>query len=175
VFSSVSEVLGFHFVIGAFFGALLLSHDLLGQRRFAQLQNTMESVSTGFLAPVFFASLGLQINLMSLKSFGFVTAVIVVGIVTKVVAGVVGGRLVGLPRADAWKIGAVLNGRGVMGIVVADIALQKGFIGEGLFATLILMSVVTTALTPLMIKGATAAATEPVGPSRLAASRERTQ
>jgi Kef-type K+ transport system membrane component KefB len=39
-----------------------------------------------------------------------------------------------------------------MGIVVADIALQRGFIGQDLFSVLILMSIVTTAVTPLLVR-----------------------
>jgi Kef-type K+ transport system membrane component KefB len=46
----------------------------------------------------------------------------------------------------------VLNGRGVMELVVAGMAYQKGFIGPTLFSTLVLMGIITTFLTPILFK-----------------------
>jgi Kef-type K+ transport system membrane component KefB len=53
---------------------------------------------------------------------------------------------------ESLGLGCVLNGRGVMELVVAGIAYQKGFIGPTLFSTLILMGIVTTLLTPILFK-----------------------
>ena len=55
---------------------------------------------------------------------------------------------------ESWAVGAGLNGRGVMELVIANIALTNGFIGRQLFAILILMAVVTTLATPFMLKWA---------------------
>ncbi len=53
---------------------------------------------------------------------------------------------------QAIGLGCVLNGRGVMELGVAGIAYQKGFIGPGMFSTLVLMGVVTTLLTPFLVR-----------------------
>jgi Kef-type K+ transport system membrane component KefB len=53
---------------------------------------------------------------------------------------------------EALGLGCVLNGRGVMELVVAGIAYQKGFIGPTTFSTLVLMGIVTTFITPLLFK-----------------------
>jgi Kef-type K+ transport system membrane component KefB len=151
-FSAVSETLGLHYVIGAFFGALLLDHDILGSARFKQIQQTTNSMSTGFLGPLFFAALGLQLQITSLRAPGFVVSLILVAVVSKVCAGLLATAIMGLNRRAAFQLGSLLNGRGVMGIVVADIALQRGFIGQDLFSVLILMSIVTTAVTPLLVR-----------------------
>jgi Kef-type K+ transport system membrane component KefB len=150
-FSAVSETLGLHYVIGAFFGALLLDHDILGSARFKQIQQTTNSMSTGFLGPLF-AALGLQLQITSLRAPGFVVSLILVAVVSKVCAGLLATAIMGLNRRAAFQLGSLLNGRGVMGIVVADIALQRGFIGQDLFSVLILMSIVTTAVTPLLVR-----------------------
>jgi Kef-type K+ transport system membrane component KefB len=152
VFASVSEILGFHFVIGAFFGALLINKELFLASRYADLKKTLASVSDGFLAPVFFASLGLAFKLTAMTSPAFVISVLLTSIVAKILAGWLGGSLVGLSSRDAWGIGIILNGRGVMELVIASIAFDHHFIGRGLFSTLILMGVVTTLLTPALFR-----------------------
>lgn len=152
VFGAISEVLGFHFVIGAFFGALLIDKKYFLASRYSELERTLASVTGGFLAPVFFASLGLEFKILEMQSWQFVVSVLLVSIITKLVAGWVGGRFVGMSNADSWGLGVILNGRGVMELVVAGIAYQRGFIGSGLFSTLVLMGVVTTLLTPLLFE-----------------------
>jgi len=69
-------------------------------------------------------------------------------------SGWIGGQLVGMSRREAIGLGCVLNGRGVMELVVAGIAYQKGFIGPAMFSTLVLMGILTTFLTPILFKRA---------------------
>ncbi|MCX8018784.1 MAG: cation:proton antiporter, partial [Rhodocyclaceae bacterium] len=150
-FGSVSEALGFHFVIGAFFGALLLDKRHFLASRYNELKLTLDSVTGGFLAPVFFAYLGLKFDFGAIRDWGFVLAVLVVSIASKVFAGWWGGRLLGMTRREAFALGGMLNGRGVMELVVASIAYERGFIGPHMFSTLVLMGVVTTLITPWLV------------------------
>ena len=60
--------------------------------------------------------------------------------------------VVGMDHRESLGLGAVLNGRGVMELVVAGIAYQNGFIGPTMFSTLVLMGIVTTFLTPIFFK-----------------------
>ncbi|MEW6205196.1 MAG: cation:proton antiporter [Pseudomonadota bacterium] len=152
VFGTISEALGFHFVIGAFFGALFLDKKHFIASRYKDLQSTLGSITNGFLAPIFFAYLGLELQLVSLTEWEFPLIVIVVSIVTKLFAGWLGGLMVGMDHREALGLGAVLNGRGVMELVVAGIAYQNGFIGPTMFSTLVLMGIVTTFLTPVFFK-----------------------
>lgn len=152
VFGTISEALGFHFVIGAFFGALFLDKKHFIASRYKDLQNTLGSVTNGFLGPIFFAYLGLELQLVSLSDWEFPLIVIVVSILTKLLAGWLGGLMVGMQHREAVGLGAVLNGRGVMELVVAGIAYQNGFIGPTMFSTLVLMGIVTTFLTPIFFK-----------------------
>ncbi|MCW5205685.1 cation:proton antiporter [Desulfobulbus sp. F5] len=152
VFGSVSEVLGFHFVIGAFFGALLIDRKFFLASRYHELDLTLRSITEGFLGPVFFAYLGLEFNIDALKPLGFVLVVLVVSISSKVLAGWLGGLVIQLPPARALGIGIILNGRGVMELVIASIAYERGFINQSMFSTLVLMGVVTTMMTPLMFR-----------------------
>lgn len=154
VFGTISEMLGFHFVIGAFFGALFLDKRHFLASRYEDLRGTLASITGGFLAPVFFAYLGLEFSFHTFDDLAFPIVVIVVSILSKLVSGWAGGRLLGMSHREAFGLGCVLNGRGVMELVVAGIAYQKGFIGPTTFSTLVLMGIVTTFLTPLLFKRA---------------------
>lgn len=150
VFSSLSENLGFHAVVGAFFGAMLLGEDLLGRKHYKSIDGTLKAVSEGFLGPVFFASLGLHFSLAAFDHPLLMVVVVFVAVASKLLAGVWGGRLSGLNPSEAWGMGAILNGRGIMELVVAEIAYKNGFIEAGLFSILVVMGVVTTLLSPLI-------------------------
>jgi len=150
VFGSVSEALGFHFVIGAFFGALLIDRKYFLASRYDDLHKTLGSVTNGFLAPVFFAFLGLELAFSEIDSLWFVLVVLSVSIASKILAGWLGGLLLKMPQEQALGLGIILNGRGIMELVVASIAFHKGFIDAGLFSVLVLMGVITTILTPIL-------------------------
>ncbi|NQW45063.1 MAG: cation:proton antiporter [Deltaproteobacteria bacterium] len=149
-FGSMSETLGSHFIIGAFFGALLLSRDVFGTSVFSELQNTIQSLTSGFLSPIFFAYLGLSFSVQSLAHPLMIIGVLLVSIFSKILGGYLGGKLLKMTHLEALGAGIILNGRGIMELVVANIAYQKGLINQNLFSTLIIMGIVTTMMTPLL-------------------------
>ncbi|MDE2490505.1 MAG: cation:proton antiporter [Elusimicrobia bacterium] len=153
-FAALSERLGLHSVIGAFFGAMLLSREFLGEENHKEVQKTASSVTIGFLAPVFFAAIGLQFDVRSLKTPGFLLAVLAAAFVSKIAGGYLGGRLARLSSAESWALGMGLNGRGIMELVIADIAYSRGFIGANIFTCLVLIAVTTTIVTPWLLKSA---------------------
>lgn len=153
-FAGFSEALGLDFVVGAFFGSMLLSHEALGQENFARIEETASSVTMGFLGPIFFAAVGLEFNASSLRNWKLVLSVLVVSFLGKILGGYIGGRLARLNGNQSWALGMGLNGRGVMELVIANVALASGFIGQQLFTTLVLMAVVTTFATPMLLRAA---------------------
>lgn len=152
VFGSVSEILGFHFVIGAFFGALLIRKDFFSPTRFKAIEGSLNSITNGFLGPIFFAAIGLEFSMGEIDSALFVAIVLVVSIFSKIISGYVGSRWINISHTNALGIGIILNARGIMELVIASIAYQRGFIGKGLFSTLIIMGVITTLITPILFK-----------------------
>jgi Kef-type K+ transport system membrane component KefB len=158
VFAALAEALGLHFVVGAFFGSVLLSHELLGPAQFEQARKTASAVSMGFLAPLFFASIGLAFDPSGLSDVWLTVGVVVVAFVGKILSGRIGGWLAGMSPAESWALGMGLNGRGIMELVVARIGLSSGLVGSGLFSVLVLMGMVTTIVTPALLKRAFAAA-----------------
>lgn len=154
VFAALADALGLHLVVGAFFGALLLSHELLGSENFEQVQKTASAITMGFLAPLFFATIGLEFDAASLSGVWLPAVVLTVAFVGKIAAGRLGGWLAGLGPAESWALGIGLNGRGIMELVVARIGLSSGLVGPDLFSVLVLMGVTTTVITPVLLKRA---------------------
>ncbi len=153
-FASFSEALGLDFIVGAFFGSMLLSHEIMGRRNFAEIHKTASNVTMGFLGPIFFAAIGLQFQVSSLRDWKLVSVVLLAAFVGKIFGGYAGGRLALLSTEESWALGIGLNGRGVMELAIANAALAHGLIGSQLFTILVLMAVATTLVTPLLLKWA---------------------
>ena len=153
-FAGLAEFLGLDFIVGAFFGAVLLTNAVLGRANFEEVHKTASNVTMGFLGPIFFAAIGLQFDASSLRDWRLALAVLFAAFAGKILGGFGGGRLAGMTSKQSWTLGMGLNGRGVMELVIANIGLADGFIGRQLFTILVLMAVVTTFFTPYLLKRA---------------------
>jgi Kef-type K+ transport system membrane component KefB len=149
---ALSETLGFHFAIGSFFAAMMISAEVIGDRPFERLEGTCEVLTASLFGPLFLAYQGMQFQLDSLARPGFVIALLVGAIASKLISGYVVGRLQRMSKHDAWGVGIVMNARGVMELVVASIALRAGLVDREVFSALLVIGLVTTVLTPLMLK-----------------------
>lgn len=151
-FASFSEALGLDFVVGAFFGSMLLSNEAIGRENFLRIQDTASNVTMGFLGPIFFAAIGLEFDASTLRNWPLMAAILIVSFLGKILGGYLGGRLARLQSSEGWALGVGLNGRGVMELVIANVALANAFIGQQLFTILVLMAVVTTFATPMLLR-----------------------
>lgn len=151
VFASLSEAVGLHGVVGAFFGSALLGREILGPAHYAEVEKTASGVTMGFLAPIFFATIGLDFDARHLANFALISAVLAAAFAGKILGGYWGGRLAGLGKSESWALGCGLNGRGVMELIIAEIALSNGFIGREIFSVLVLMGIITTIATPVLL------------------------
>jgi len=149
---AVSEQLGFHFAIGAFFGAMMLTSELIGEQAFERLEKTCEVMTASLFGPLFLAFQGMQFHLQSLGRPGFVATLIVGAVLLKLISGYVVGRMQRMSVHDSWGVGIVMNARGVMELVVASIAFRAGLVDDEVFSALLLVGLVTTVATPLMLK-----------------------
>lgn len=99
LFSTVTENLGLHFIVGAFFASMLISHSLIGEENFKTIENTTSSMAMGFLAPIFFAGIGLEFNISSIDNIGLLVAVIGISYLSKIAGGYLGVPLPDLLHA----------------------------------------------------------------------------
>jgi Kef-type K+ transport system membrane component KefB len=154
IFASIAELLGLHFIVGAFFGALLFPRTLFQKSEFDQVKHSTSSVTMGFLAPIFFAIMGVQFDATALSNGLLLTVILAVSFLSKILGGYFGARLAGFQNLKAITIGLGLNARGIMELVIANIALQKGFIDIPFFSILVMMALLTTLITPFLLKDA---------------------
>lgn len=151
-FASFSEAVGLDFIVGAFFGSMLMSYQLLGPANFNEVRKTASDVTMGFLGPIFFAAIGLEFDCSSLRDWRLMMAILISSFAGKILGGYLGGRMAKLKSDESWALGIGLNGRGVMELVIANVALANNFIGKQLFTILVMMAVTTTFMTPFLLK-----------------------
>jgi Kef-type K+ transport system membrane component KefB len=154
LFSTITENLGLHFIVGAFFAAMLISDSLIGKDNLKAIETTTNNMAMGFLAPIFFAGIGLEFNISSISNIGLLIAVIAVSYLSKITGGYFGGTLAGLSSRVSLTLGVGLNARGIMELVIANIAYRNGLINTEVFSILVIMGVLTTLTTPLLLKRA---------------------
>jgi len=154
LFSTVTENLGLHFIVGAFFAAMLISDSLIGKDNLKAIETTTSNMAMGFLAPIFFAGIGLEFNISSISNIGLLVAVIAISYLSKIAGGYIGGTLAGLSKRVSLTLGIGLNARGIMELVIANIAYRNGLISTEVFSILVIMGVLTTLTTPLLLKRA---------------------
>lgn len=150
--AAITQAIGVEAVVGAFIAGLLLSRS---RYRSAQVQNAVELVSTGLLAPIFFASAGLAVDLGVLaeaRTLAWTAVIVAVASATKVGGAYLGGRLTALPRLESLAIGVGLNARGALGIVAATVALNVGVFNERSYTAVVLMAIVTSMLVPPILR-----------------------
>lgn len=137
------DAVGIHAVFGGFILGVAMPRGLLSD----EVKRQLEPFAVLVLLPMFFTFSGLNTQLTMVNSLGLlaVTAVILLGsILAKGGACWAAARLTGQDNATAMGIGALMNARGLMELIIINIGLQKGVIGPALFSILVLMAIITT-------------------------------
>ncbi|MCW0045079.1 cation:proton antiporter [Brevundimonas sp. BT-123] len=137
------DAVGIHAVFGGFILGVAMPRGLLSN----EVKRQLEPFAVLVLLPMFFTFSGLNTQLTMVNSLGLlaVTIVILLGsILAKGGACWAAARLTGQDNATAMGIGALMNARGLMELIIINIGLQKGVIGPALFSILVLMAIITT-------------------------------
>lgn len=154
IFATITESIGLHFIIGAFFASMLISKELVGEKHLNTIHNTTNGMTIGFLAPIFFAGIGLEFQFSAIENYGLLLIIILVSFSSKIIGGYIGSRIAKLNHNTALAIGIGLNARGIMELVIANIAYKAGIISIEIFSMLVIMGVFTTLCTPFLLKKA---------------------
>lgn len=143
------DAIGIHAVFGGFLLGAVMPRGLFA----AETRRLLEPVAVVLFLPMFFTYSGLHTQLTLVSSPGLILVAFVVlaaSILAKFGACWAAARLTGQDNATALGIGALMNARGLMELIIINIALQAGIIGPALFSILVVMAVVTTLMaTPL--------------------------
>jgi Kef-type K+ transport system membrane component KefB len=142
-----TEAIGVHAVFGAFLLGVVVPHDSRVGREFTR---KVRDVVTVLLLPAFFAVTGLntRIGLLNFSTHGLIClAIILVATAGKFGGSLIAARLTGQSWRTATALGALMNTRGLMGLIVLNVGLDLGVISPTLFALMVLMALVTTMAT----------------------------
>lgn len=160
-YAILAEWLGLHFILGAFMAGLLYSEEV-DPEHCEEATRKVRALTFGFLAPVFFASIGLHLDLSAVTEIPlFVGLLIFVAVAGKFVGAGGPALAAGVPRREAAAIGVGMSARGAVEVIIADIALRAGLfehptptpsIVAQLFSATVIMAVVTTILAPILLR-----------------------
>jgi len=146
----VTASLGLHPVFGAFLAGLAMPHT--DGAPDAGILGPLEEVG-GLLLPLFFAVTGLTVNAGDLGGAAFILLALIcaVAFAGKLGPAYLAGRLGGLDPRDAATVGVLVSTRGLTELIVLNVGLSAGLIGERIFSVLVMMAVALTVLTaPLL-------------------------
>ncbi len=150
--SYISEVyFGIADITGAYFAGLILCNVTETKSYIASKINI---TSYMFFTPIFFASIGIKtvITGMSQELILFTLALLIVAILSKIVGCGLGAKICGFSNMDSLAIGVGMISRGEVALIVAQKGEQAGLISSTLFPAIVLVVIVTTLITPILLK-----------------------
>lgn len=161
-FALLAEMLALHFIIGAFFAGLLFKKGHLGKDAYGRVEARISGLTSGFLAPIFFASIGMHVTLGALVEVPvFTLSLLTLAIIGKIVGAGLPAYMQNGDMREAAIIGTAMNGRGAVELVIVEIALRANLFAhpdpatpviDNMFSAIVIMAIVTTVMTPLLLK-----------------------
>lgn len=153
------EVFGVADITGAYIAGLIISNV----QRSTYLESKFDTLSYLLLSPVFFASIGLKVNLpqMSVSIIMFAVVLTVVAVLTKIVGCGLGAKLCGYKNYQAKRIGVGMISRGEVALIVASKGSALGLMSSSILGPVIVVVVITTVITPILLKVVFAPGTGP--------------
>lgn len=164
------DVFGVADITGAFIAGLIISNV----QRATYLESKFDTLSYLLLSPVFFASIGLKVELptMSTAIVGFSVALSVVAVITKIVGCGLGAKICGYKNYQVKRIGVGMISRGEVALIVASKGDSMGLMSPQFLGPVIIVVVLTTIITPILLKIVFAPGTAPA-PEQIVPESER--
>ncbi|MDU5144594.1 MAG: cation:proton antiporter [Paenibacillus dendritiformis] len=148
-FSYFAEWMQMAGIIGAFAAGIAVSltpykHDV---------EHKVEPIAYSIFVPVFFVSIGLNVSFDGIGSqLGLLAVITIIAIVTKLAGGWLGARATGFDNRSSLAIGSGMISRGEVALIIAATGLQSGLLQPEYFTSIIIMVIITTLVTPPMLK-----------------------
>ncbi len=151
VYGVATQALGIEAVLGAFVAGVVLHRSRFGQ---PEVLHHIESLTTTLFAPVFFATAGIQVDLglLDAQALRWLAVVLAVAIGAKFAGAFVGARLAGQSRRAAVALGAGLNARGTLEIVIASVGLSVGVFSETAYTVIVIVPLVTSVFAAVSLR-----------------------
>jgi Kef-type K+ transport system membrane component KefB len=143
----ITEIIGIHALFGAFMAGVIMPQNLNFRNIFIE---KVEDVSLVLLLPLFFVFTGLrtQIGLLNESHlWGTCALIIALAVTGKFLGSTLAAKFVGQSWQDSLSIGALMNTRGLMELIVLNIGFDLGILTPAVFAMMVIMALVTTFMT----------------------------
>jgi Kef-type K+ transport system membrane component KefB len=145
--SYLTEIIGIHALVGAFVAGVIMPDNMKFRNIFIE---KVEDVSLVVLLPLFFVVTGLntKIGLLNTEYLWKTTGIIVlVAVGAKFISSALTAKYVGQNWKDSLTLGALMNTRGLMELIVLNIGLELGVLSPKIFAMMVIMALSTTFMT----------------------------
>lgn len=135
-------------------GAYVMGVIFAGTPRITYIQNRFETLSAMLLSPVFFAAIGLKVELpkMSTSIILFAVILTVVAVLSKVLGCGLGAKICGYSMQDSLRVGVGMISRGEVALIVANKGMASGLMRQDFFGPIVLVVIITTVITPILLK-----------------------
>jgi Kef-type K+ transport system membrane component KefB len=143
----IAEIIGIHALFGAFLAGVIMPPNFNFRRI---MMSKIEDVSLVLLLPLFFVFTGLrtQIGLLNQSHLWMVCGwIIITAVVGKFGGSAIAARFVGQSWKESLSVGALMNTRGLMELIVLNIGYDLGVLSAEVFAMMVIMALVTTFMT----------------------------
>lgn len=145
----LSEELGVAAITGAFFSGILFSMTKYQHK----ISHEINQLANNFFIPIFFIGIGMSVNIFeAISAIKIGSVIILIAILSKVIGSGLGAKLSGFSSDQSLQIGIGMVPRAEVAIIIANLGLGIGLISHKMMATTILMVVITTLITPSLLK-----------------------
>ncbi len=161
-YAVLAEYLGLHQIIGAFMAGMFFHPKVVEQQVYERVHQQMSGLTRGFLAPIFFVSVGFHLDVSAVaQAPGFVIALTGLAIISKLVGSGIPAYWAGFSKRGSLLVGVGMSGRGAVELVIAGIAFEAGLflqpdppgpIVDSLFSAIVVMAIITTIATPIALR-----------------------
>jgi Kef-type K+ transport system membrane component KefB len=150
--SLFSQSLGLTFIVGAFYAGVLVSQGFSGLETHWAVSRVFDAITWGFFLPLFFAFVGVEMDLHLLASTTAILLLVVLtgtAIATKVGSGYSVARLLRWSRSDSLAIGHLASSRGAVELAMAVVLLSDGVFSAQMFTVVAAVGLVATLVAPM--------------------------
>ncbi|MEB3103157.1 cation:proton antiporter [Ferviditalea candida] len=156
-FAFLAEAAGLTGVVGAYLIGMLMSSSLRASSR-ADINyiGYLEAIGYSVFIPVFFVGFGLRliVSQLGFELIGLIVTITTLAIFSKIIGCGIGAKISGMNLLSSFQVGVGMVPRGEVGLIVSMIAFQRGIINQNLLSVTVWVVLITTLLTPFMLKGA---------------------
>ena len=148
-FAYFGELLGIAGIIGAFAAGIAISQTNYKH----EVEKKVEPIAYAMFVPVFFVSIGMNITFDGIgDQIWFILALTVIAVLTKLIGCGLGARMTGFDAKSSAIIGSGMVSRGEVALIIAGTGLSSGLLAQDYFTAIVIVVILTTMITPPMLK-----------------------